>query len=65
MKNPKNKCKYCGGQLVIEYIGSYGLIYPMKSNGEPYKNPVKKIIYELHGEDTCMIYCSTCKKLKE
>ena len=37
-----NKCPYCGGQIVMEYFGDYGLVYKMKSNGEPSKKPIRQ-----------------------
>ena len=56
-----NKCPYCGGQIVMEYFGDYGLVYKMKSNGELSKKPIRKFMYETHGDDP-EIYCWECRK---
>lgn len=63
-ENAKNICQYCGGPLVIEFIGSYGSVYPMKENGEPGRRRIKRILYE-EGTSDCMIYCRNCKKMQE
>ena len=61
---PKNKCPYCGGQMVIEYIGSYGSVYPMKRDGNPQKKRIRRILYEENNEG-CMVYCWDCRKMRE
>jgi len=59
MTETKNKCPKCGGHLVAEYIGSYGDVFLLNSKGEPYKNRLKRHIYEHDGEPP-MIYCNDC-----
>lgn len=59
------KCPYCGGRMVIEYIGNYGNIYPLKKNGEPGKKRIKRILYEESGMEDAMIYCLDCRRMKE
>ena len=61
---PKNICKYCGGKLVIEFIGSYGSVYPLKKNGQAGHRRIKRILYE-ESNDTPMIYCWDCGKSQE
>ena len=59
MAETKNKCPRCGGRLVAEYIGNYGDVYFLNSKGEPYKDRLKRHIYEHDGEPP-MIYCKDC-----
>ena len=59
MTNAKNICKKCGGKLVIEFIGNYGAVYPLKANGQPAKQRIRRIIYEESG-DYPLIYCREC-----
>lgn len=59
------KCPLCGGLMVIEYIGSYGNVYPLKKNGDPGKKRMRRIIYEEDGMESTMIYCWNCKRMKE
>ena len=47
--------------MVIEYLGSYGNVYPLKKDGEPGK---KRIRYEESG-DYPLIYCLDCRRPKE
>lgn len=56
-----NKCPDCGGQIVAEYIGSYGDVYIIGKNGVPLKRRLKRFIYESNG-DKPMIYCINCGK---
>ena len=56
-----NKCPDCGGQIVAEYIGSYGDVYIIGKNGVPHKRRLKRFIYESNG-DKPMIYCFNCGK---
>ena len=58
-QEPKNICKKCGGKLVIEFIGTYGTVYPLKKDGEPGKNKIKRVLYEESSGDY-IIYCSNC-----
>lgn len=60
----KNICNYCGGKMVIEFIGSYGAVYPMKKNGEPGKRRIRRFMYEESGGDF-LVYCSACGKQRE
>lgn len=55
------KCEYCGGLMVIEYLGSYGNAYRLKKNGEPSKKRIKRFIYEEDGSYS-MIYCLNCRR---
>ena len=59
MGDKKNVCPECGGQLVCEYIGSYGDVFLLDKNGEPYKRRLRRMIYE-HDGDEPMIYCKDC-----
>ena len=59
-----NKCKFCGGKLVIEFIGNYGSVYAMKKNGKPSKRRIKRILYA-ESSDAQMIYCKDCGQLVE
>ena len=63
-ENAKNICKYCGGPLVIEFIGSYGSVYPMRENGEPGKRRIKRILYE-EDANGCMVYCRKCGRAQD
>ena len=58
------KCPYCGGRVVIEYLGSYGNVYPLKKNGEPGKKRIRRFLYEESG-DVPLIYCWDCRKMVE
>ena len=62
MKEQHNICKYCGGKLVIEYVGLYGAVYPLLESGQPGKRRIRRILYEESADDP-MIYCSKCKRL--
>jgi hypothetical protein len=59
------KCPHCGGLMVIECIGNYGNVYPLKKNGDPGKKRIRRIIYEEDGMEDTMIYCWDCKRMKE
>jgi hypothetical protein len=50
--------------MVIEFIGNYGSIYPLKKNGKPGKKRIRRILYEESVEDP-MIYCLDCRRMKE
>lgn len=43
----------------MEYIGSYGDVFPMRKDGEPGKRRIRRHIYESDGGEP-MIYCSKC-----
>lgn len=60
-KPPKNVCEFCGGQLVIEYLGSYGYVYELTRTGKPYKTRDRKIVYPV-SKDEYMIYCRDCHR---
>lgn len=60
-KPPKNVCEFCGGQLVIEYLGSYGYVYELTRTGRPYKERDRKIVYPLTKTEYT-IYCKECGK---
>lgn len=60
-KPPKNICKYCGGKLVVEYIGTYGVVYELTRTGKLYKDRDRKIMYPMTKTEF-MIYCQDCKK---
>lgn len=55
----KNICPKCGGKLLIEAVGNYGLVYRMKRDGGMYKKPIRRLTYECSG--LFMIYCEDCK----
>lgn len=59
MSEKRNICKYCGGKLVVEYIGSYGSVYALKGDGTPRKRRIRRTLYE-ESCDSPMIYCSKC-----
>lgn len=61
--NAKNICPECGGRLLIEAVGNYGDVFRMKRNGEMYKRPIRRYIYEYSGD--FMVYCENCKKIFE
>ena len=61
----KNICKYCGGKLLIEYIGSYGSVYAMKADGEPSKNRIRRILYEENDGGEPIVYCGQCGRTQE
>jgi len=63
LKKAKNICPYCGGQLVMEFIGSYGSVYNLKKDGEPSKKRRKRILYDESNGDF-LIYCWNCKKMQ-
>ena len=50
-------CPKCGGNLVIEYIGNYGIIYNINKNGSIGRRK-KRIMYESSGD--YMVYCESC-----
>lgn len=60
----KNRCKYCGGKLVIEFIGNYGSVYELKKDGEPSKRRKRRILYDESNGDY-MIYCWDCGRSQE
>lgn len=60
-KEPRNVCQYCGGRLVIEYIGSYGAVYELTRTGKPYKDRDRKILYPLTKTEFT-IYCKSCRR---
>lgn len=64
MEEPKNRCPFCGGRLVIEFFGSYGAIYPLKKDGTQCKNRIRRVIYEEDG-DSPLVYCIDCGKAKD
>lgn len=65
MSENTNRCPHCGGQLVVEYIGSYGDVFMLGKNGEPNKKRIKRFIYEHYGEDGKMVYCWNCRKMPD
>lgn len=58
------RCPYCGGRVVIEYLGSYGNVYPLKKNGEPGTKRIRRFLYE-ESRDAPLIYCWDCRKMVE
>ena len=58
-----NKCKYCGGEMVVEYFGVYGEIFKMKRNGESGKTRIRKISYGGNGEEP-LVYCWNCRRTR-
>lgn len=50
-------CEKCGGRIVAEAIGNYGIIYYLRKNGEIGRK-LRKIKYECNGE--WMYYCTQC-----
>lgn len=54
-------CPECGGQLVAEFIGNYGDVYPLGKNGKPLKKRLRRHIYEHDGEPP-MVYCKDCAR---
>lgn len=60
-KPPQNICRFCGGHLVIEYLGSCGYVYDLTRTGKPYKERVRKVVYPVSKEEF-MIYCRDCGK---
>lgn len=60
-----NRCPYCGGQIVVEYIGTYGDVYVVGKNGKPRNKRIRRFIYEHYGEEDKIVYCWDCRKLLE
>ncbi len=58
-----NKCRFCGGPLVIEYVGSYGTVYLLKKDGTPRKKKMKTFMYEQNSGDEAMVYCWDCRRM--
>lgn len=52
-------CPNCGGQLVIENFGQYGLVQKIGFNGKIQKKIVRK---DYGGGDECetLVYCRSC-----
>ena len=60
----KNVCKQCGGKLVIEYVGNYGSVYPLKKDGTVGKRRIRRIHYD-ESLETPIVYCSSCGSVTE
>lgn len=50
-------CPKCGGDLIIEYTGSYGTMYHIKRDGTTGRR-LRSAKYEHSGD--YMVYCSQC-----
>lgn len=50
--------------MVIEFLGSYGNVYPLKKNGEPGKRRIRRFLYEESG-DYPLIYCLDCRRIRD
>lgn len=52
-------CPKCGGGLVIESTGQYGVISKIGHTGAIHKKQVK-ILYGIDGANEDMVYCRSC-----
>lgn len=52
-------CPKCGGGLVIEATGQYGIIRKISPTGTICKKQVK-VLYGIDGDFYDMVYCPTC-----
>lgn len=52
-------CPKCGGGLVIESIGQYGVIRKVGLTGTIHKTEVK-VLYGIDGANEDMVYCRSC-----
>lgn len=52
-------CPKCGGGLVIESTGQYGVICKIGPTGTIHKKQVK-VLYGIDGANEDMVYCTSC-----
>lgn len=52
-------CPKCGGGLVIESTGQYGVIRKIGPTGKIHKKRTK-VLYGLDGAYEDMVYCTSC-----
>ncbi len=52
-------CPKCGGGLVIESTGQYGVIRKIGTTGTIHKKQVK-VLYGIDGDYPDMVYCPSC-----
>ena len=55
----KIKCPKCGGHLVYETFGQYGLVSKIGYNGKIQKR-TKRVDYGCDGAMYSMVYCPKC-----
>jgi len=56
------KCKFCGGDMVVEYLSQYGEIHKINRNGSVCKKRIQKKEYGGVGADP-LFYCLVCKRI--